>query len=236
MAQDDVRDQDERQRGERGMGRVVGQPAEERPAERRALLAVGVEDDFADMLVDRDGHELLESEAQHEDRCRQQHEIGHGDGMVGSFALSHCSHDAHEDGDEDCDDGGDDHHAQGDEEVGRHLRCDVLAAEGGAQVPVEGTREPEPVALPERVVEVEQVLPGHDGGVRDVRVALQQGERVAGAGDEEEDEDRREEQHDDADQKAPNDVGEHGRSLRARDIEGGADTRPTPPSRSADPG
>ena len=40
--------------------------------------------------------------------------------------------------------------------------ADVLPVDGRAEVAVDGVGEPDPVALPQGVVEVEQVLPGHD--------------------------------------------------------------------------
>ncbi len=139
---------------------------------------------------------------------------------------------------EDGDDGGDDHHAQRHEEMRPELRGDGLTLGRVAEVALNRVGEPDPVALPQRVVQVEQVLAGDDRRVRGVRVGPEERERVARGADQKEDQDRREEEDDDADQKAPNDVGEHGGSLGVEtgNVEGGADRQwPTPPSRLHDP-
>ena len=99
-----VGDQDQGQRGQGGMAGVVGESAEEGAAQRRALLAVGVEDGAPRMLIDGDGHELLEGEAEHEDRRGQEHEVRHGDRVVGQLVLlygrphaeAHRDEDGHE--------------------------------------------------------------------------------------------------------------------------------------------
>ena len=233
-----VGDQDQRQRRQRGVAGIVGQSAEEGAAQGRALLAVGVEDGAAHVLVDGDGHELLEGEAEHEDRRGQQHEVRHCDHVVGQLVLPDGRPHAETDRDDDGENGGDDHHAQRDEEVRPELRGDGLPLGGVAEVAVEGVGEPDPVALPQRVVQVEQVLAGDDRRMRGVRVGPQERERVAGGAHQKEDQDRREEEDDDADQETPNDVGEHGGSLGVGPEtlrEGPTSCGPAPPSRLSDP-
>ena len=81
------------------------------------------------------------------------------------------------------------------------------------EVPVQRVGEPDPVALPERIVQMQQVLPGHDRRMGGMRVRPEQRQRIACGADQKEDQDRREEEDDDADEETPNDVGEHARSL-----------------------
>ncbi len=122
------------------------------------------------MLVDGDGHELLEGEPDDEDGRGQEHEVGDRDGVVGEPVLTYRTDDAEEDGDRHGDDRGDDDHAQRDEQVRHHLGGHVLAVDSGPEVAVQGPAQPDPVALHQGIVEMEQLLPGDDGRVGYVRI------------------------------------------------------------------
>ena len=129
--------------------------------------------------------------------------------MVADPALVERGVDTDAEGQDDGDEGGQDHHPQGDQEMAGELGAHALAVDGQTEVAADGVGEPEPVALGQRVVEMEKMLPGDDRGVGDLGIGPQQGQRVAGLGNQEEDHDGCQKQHDDADDQAPQNVGDH---------------------------
>ena len=122
--------------------------------------------------------------------------------MVGRLTVAQGRDHAHRDSEKDGENGGQDHHSHGDQHVSSELRTDRLAGDSDAEVTVNRVREPDPIPLPQRIIEVEYLLARDVGRKGRVRVQLKQRQWVARLCDEEKDEDGRQQEHDHADEQA----------------------------------